>query len=107
MEQKDFYEELREEKEAKRQALMSDKEIAEAEKYLQWYRRAYQDKVNIGVVKTWEDVEKYWEGDFDIGDDETDPAPNTNITNSNVEGKVALMCDQSISIQVDPREPRR
>ena len=102
--QKEYFEELREEKEAKRKALMSDKELKEAEKYIQWYRRAYQNKVNLGVTKKWEDINKYWEGDFEYEDD-TDPAPNTNITNSNVEGKTALLCDQNISMQVDPREP--
>ena len=93
-----------EEKRAKRATMMSEKEIKEAEQFLVWYRRAYQDKVNLGVTKKWEDINKYWEGDFDY-DDETDPAPNTNITNSNVEGKTALLCDQTIAIQVDPREP--
>ena len=51
----------------------------------------------------WEDVEKYWEGDFEYEDDQA--APNTNITNSNVEGKTALLCDQNIAVQVNPREP--
>ena len=102
--QKDYYEELREQKEARRRALMSDTELKEAERYLQWYRKAYQDKVNLGVTKKWEDISKYWEGDFEYEDD-TAPAPNTNITNSNVEGKTALLCDQNISMQVDPREP--
>lgn len=102
--QKDSYEELREQKEARRRALMSDTELKEAERYLQWYRKAYQDKVNLGVTKKWEDISKYWEGDFEYEDD-TAPAPNTNITNSNVEGKTALLCDQNISMQVDPREP--
>lgn len=102
--QKDSYEELREHKEARRRALMSDTELKEAERYLQWYRKAYQDKVNLGVTKKWEDISKYWEGDFEYEDD-TAPAPNTNITNSNVEGKTALLCDQNISMQVDPREP--
>lgn len=104
-EQKDYFEELREEKEAKRKALMSETELKEAEKYLQWYRKAHQDKVNLGVTKKWEDINKYWEGDFEYPEDDTSPAPNTNITNSNVEGKTALLCDQNISIQVDPREP--
>lgn len=103
--QPDYFEELRKEKEAKRRALMTDSEIKEAEKFLQWYRRAYEDKVNLGVVKKWEDVNKYWEGDFELPDDETDPAPNTNITNSNVEGKTALLCDQNLAVQVNPREP--
>ena len=101
----DYFEELRKEKEGKRQALMTDTELKEAEKFLTWYRRAYEDKVNLGVVKKWEDINKYWEGDFEIPEDETDPAPNTNITNSNIEGKTALLCDQNLAIQVDPREP--
>ena len=103
--QEDYFEELRKEKESKRQALMSDTELKEAEKFLTWYRRAYEDKVNLGVIKKWEDINKYWEGDFELSEDESDPAPNTNITNSNVEGKTALLCDQNIAIQVDPREP--
>ena len=103
--QEDYFEEIRKDKEAKRQALMSATELKEAEKFLMWYRRAYQDKVNLGVVKKWEDINKYWEGDFELPEDETDPAPNTNITNSNIEGKTALLCDQNLAIQVDPREP--
>lgn len=103
--QEDYFEELRKEKESKRQALMNDTELKEAEKFLTWYRRAYEDKENLGVIKKWEDINKYWEGDFELPEDESDPAPNTNITNSNVEGKTALLCDQNLAIQVDPREP--
>ena len=57
----DYFEELRKEKEGKRQVLMTDTELKEAEKFLTWYRRAYEDKVNLGVVKKWEDINKYWE----------------------------------------------
>ena len=98
------YKELIEEKTAKRYSIMSDKQIKLAEQYLVWYRRSYEDKQRLGLIEKWEDVEKYWEGEFEY-DDENDPAPNTNITNSNVEGKTALLCDQTIAIQVDPREP--
>ena len=98
------YEEMMEEKKARKQALMSDKEIEMTEQYLLWYRRGYEDKQRLGLIEKWKDVEKYWEGEFEY-DDENDPAPNTNITNSNVEGKTALLCDQTIAIQVDPREP--
>ncbi len=98
------YDKMIREKTEKRKAIMSDKEIELAEQYLVWYRRAYEDKQRLGLMKKWEDTEKYWEGEFEY-DDEDDPAPNTNITNSNVEGKTALLCDQNISIQVDPREP--
>lgn len=98
------YDEMIEEKKARKQALMSDKEIELTEQYLLWYRRGYEDKQRLGLIEKWKDVEKYWEGEFEY-DDENDPAPNTNITNSNVEGKTALLCDQTIAIQVDPREP--
>lgn len=90
------------EKEVKRKNLMSEKEIKEADQFLLWYRRAYNDKQRVGVLDKWKDVEKYWEGDFVYEDEQT--APNTNIVNSNVEGKAALMCDQNIAVQVEPRE---
>lgn len=104
MENLDNYEELIREKTAKKQAIMSEKQIELADQYLIWYRRAYQDKQRLGLIEKWQDTEKYWEGEFEY-DDEDDPAPNTNITNSSVEGKTALLCDQTIAIQVDPREP--
>lgn len=97
------YQEMMNEKAVKRKALMNESEIKEAEQFLVWYRRAYQDKQRVGVVDKWKDVEKYWEGDFEYEDDQT--APNTNITNSNVEGRTALLCDQNIAVQINPREP--
>lgn len=100
----DKLEEYIQEKRDKRRQIMSDKEIEEAEKFLMWYRRAYNDKQRLGLNKKWEDINNYWEGDFEQGDDE-ELAPNTNIVNSNVEGKTSLLCDQTIGIQVDPREP--
>lgn len=104
IEQANEYDEIVKQKRAKRTALMSEKEIEEAEQFLIWYRRAYEDKQRLGLMKKWDDIAKYWEGDFDYSD-EDDPAPNTNITNANIEGKTALLCDQSLAIQVDPREP--
>ena len=98
------YDELIKEKTAKKQAIMNEKQIKLADQYLMWYRRAYSDKQRLGLQEKWQDTEKYWEGEFEY-DDEDDPAPNTNITNSSVEGKTALLCDQTIAIQVDPREP--
>lgn len=97
------YEKMIEEKTLKKLSIMSDSEIKESEQFLLWYRRAYDDKKRVGVVDKWKDVEKYWEGDFEYEDDQT--APNTNITNSNVEGKTALLCDQNIAVQINPREP--
>lgn len=99
------YAEMLKEKDARKRSLMSEKEIAEAEQFLEWYRRSYQDKCRLNLPNRWEDVDKYWEGDLEEPEDEADPASNTNITNSHVEGVTTLLCDQSISIQVDPREP--
>lgn len=104
IEQANEYDEIVKQKRAKRATLMSEKEIEEAEQFIMWYRRAYEDKQRLGLMKKWDDIAKYWEGDFDYSD-EDDPAPNTNITNANVEGKTALLCDQTLAIQVDPREP--
>lgn len=104
IEQANEYDEIVKQKRAKRAAIMSESEIEEAEQFIIWYRRAYEDKQRLGLMKKWDDIAKYWEGDFDY-DDEDDPAPNTNITNANVEGKTALLCDQTLAIQVDPREP--
>ena len=77
------YQELIREKEVKKQSIMSEKQIELAEQYLVWYRRAYQDKQRLGLIEKWQETEKYWEGEFEY-DDEDDPAPNTNITNSSV-----------------------
>lgn len=101
--EENYYEELIKEKTAKKESLMDKSEIAEAEQFLVWYRRAYEDKQRLGVTDKWKDVEKYWEGDFEYEDDQA--IPNTNITNSNVEGRTALLCDQNIAVQVNPREP--
>lgn len=95
-----------EEKARKKRMLMSEGEIQEADKFLEWYRKAHQDKVNRNLFKKWEEIDAYWEGDIDDSPlDDGEPMSNTNITNSNVEGKVALLCDQNIAIQVDAIEP--
>ena len=97
--------EYRQEKESKRQSLMTREQLKEADMFLRWFRRAYEDKENKGLIDKWEEMENYWEGDLDEPIDDNDPCSNTNITNSNVEGKVALLCDQNIAVQVDPIEP--
>lgn len=97
--------ELFEEKRELRSTVMSQKEIAQAEKYLNWYRQAHSDKSSRGLYKKWEEVEAYWEGDLEEPIDDADPCSNTNIVNANVEGKVALLTEQNLAVQVDPIEP--
>lgn len=97
--------EYRQRKEELRQSLMTNDEIKEAETYLRWYRKSYSDKDSRNLISKWEEMEKYWEGDLDEPLNENDPCSNTNITNSNIEGKVALLCDQNLGVQVEPIEP--
>ena len=97
--------EYRQRKEELRQSLMTNDEIKEADTYLRWYRKSYSDKDGRNLISKWEEMEKYWEGELDEPLNENDPCSNTNITNSNVEGKVALLCDQNLGVQVEPIEP--
>lgn len=95
-----------EEKENNKRKIMSNQEIKEADMFLDWYRKGHTDKSNRNLFNKWEEIEHYWEGDIDEAyEDDANFISNTNITNSNVEGKVALLCDQNIAIQVDPIEP--
>lgn len=98
-------EEYKKRKEILRSSLMTEKEIKEADKFVYWYRKAHEDKSNRGLFTRWEEVERYWEGEPDEPLDDNDPCSNTNIVNSNVEGKVALLVEQNLGIQVDPIEP--
>lgn len=88
-----------------RYSIMSEKEIKLADKFLDWYRKAHEDKTNRGLYQKWEIIESYWEGDLEEPIDDSDPCSNTNIVNSNVEGKVALLAEQNLATQVDPIEP--
>lgn len=98
-------EQIREEKEIKRRALMTKEELKEADMFLIWYRRSHADKSNRNLFNKWEEVEKYWEGELNDAIEDSEPDSNTNILNSNVEGKVALLTEQNLAIQVDPIEP--
>lgn len=98
-------EEYKNRKDILKSALMDSEEQKEAEKFITWYRKAHEDKSNRGLFSRWEEVERYWEGNPDEPLDEEDPCSNTNITNTNVEGKVALLVEQNLAVQVDPIEP--
>lgn len=105
MEEEETLEEYKNRKDLLKTSLMSSDEQKEAEKFTQWYMKAHEDKSNRGLFTRWEEVERYWEGNPDEPLDEEDPCSNTNITNTNVEGKVALLVEQNLAVQVDPIEP--
>jgi hypothetical protein len=85
--------------------VMSEEERTLAEKNLDFYRSAHKDKDNRGLFDKWESIDLYWEGDANPPESDTDPASNTNIVNSNIEGQVAYLVEQNIAIEAKPRGP--
>ncbi|MEC0265144.1 portal protein [Paenibacillus anseongense] len=94
----DTYEQLR-------QDLMTEDEIKEANKYIEWFKSSYKDKDRRGLFERWETVDAYWEGEAHQPESDSDPASNTNIINSNVEGQVAYLVEQEIDIMTTGTEP--
>lgn len=85
--------------------VMDDDERNLAQKYLEFYRSAHQDKENRGLFDKWERIDLYWEGEANPPESDTDPASNTNIVNPNIEGQVAYLVEQNIAIEAKPRSP--
>ena len=89
----------------RRLALMSDEQQKLATKIQDWYRAAYRDKDNRGVFEDMEAAEMYWEGDANAPESDYDPASNTNIVNSTIEGMVAYLVQQNLAVEAKPRGP--
>lgn len=89
----------------RRYDIMSEEEIREADKFIDWFRSSWQDKENRGLFEKWESIDLYWEGEANPPESDTDPASNTNIVNANVEGQVAYLVEQNIAIEAKPRGP--
>lgn len=89
----------------RRQDVMNEDEIKEADQFLRWFRSAWQDKENRGLFDKWESIDLYWEGEANPPESDTDPASNTNIVNPNIEGQVAYLVEQNIAIEAKPRGP--
>ncbi len=88
-----------------RAAVMSDEQHKLSEKLLDWYRASYWDKDNRGVFEKMETCDLYWEGDANPPESDTDPASNTNVVNSTIEGQVAYLLEQNIAIEAKARKP--
>lgn len=90
---------------SRRYDVMDEQQVIEADKFLDWFRSAWQDKENRGLFDKWESIDLYWEGEANPPESDTDPASNTNIVNPNVEGQVAYLVEQNIAIEAKPRGP--
>lgn len=76
-----------------------------SEKILNYYASSYACKENLGLFSLWDKIEKYWDGSIRNISDTESPSSNINIVHSNIEGQVALMLEQNISINVQPSSP--
>ena len=74
-------------------------------KYLEYYRRAAEDMQRQGIYDKIKLFDKYWEGSQTEPESESDPASNTNIIHPTVEGQVALLCEQNITVNALPVSP--
>ena len=85
--------------------IMSFEEAERANNYISLYRSAYMAKDNIGILDKDEAVEVYYKGDSNLSQYSNDPGSSTNIIQPMIEGQVALMVGEDISIEAKPREP--
>ncbi|MBO9597122.1 MAG: hypothetical protein J7559_04765, partial [Cohnella sp.] len=85
--------------------LMTDEQQELAEKIQTWYQDAYTEKDQRGIFEKMETADEYWEGDQHPPESDYDPASNTNIVNSTIEGQVAYLVEQNIDIEAKPRGP--
>lgn len=76
-----------------------------ANRYLEFYRRASEDKNTRQIPGLIEKFDKYWEGDINIPESDSDPGSNVNIIHPNVEGQVAMLIEQNIEVLPHPVTP--
>lgn len=88
-----------------RLSVMTQEQIKLADKIMDWYRDAYMEKDDRGIFEKMEAAELYWEGEANPPESDNDPASNTNIVNSTIEGQVAYLVEQNIAIEAKARGP--
>ena len=91
--------------EKQRLDVMSDEQQELAEKIQTWYNDSYRDKDDRDVFDKMETADLYWEGDAHPPESDTDPASNTNVVNSTIEGQVSYLVEQNLAIEAKPRTP--
>jgi len=69
-----------------------------ADKYLEYYGRACEDKNSKKLPQLFKRFDKYWEGDVNHPESESDPGSCVNIIHPNVEGQVSMLTEQNIAV---------
>lgn len=88
-----------------RDKLMGEKEQDLAKRYQEYFRRAVRDKQSQNIPENLIKFERYWEGDVNKPEGSGDPGSNVNIIHPNIEGQVAMLIEQNISINPLPVTP--
>ena len=74
-------------------------------KYLDYYRRAREDMQRQDIFEKFQKYNRYWQGDCVVKKSENHPASNTNIIHPVIEGQVALLTEQNVSVSAVPQSP--
>jgi len=70
-----------------------------SEKYISYYLSA--SKARGDMQNKLALYDRYWEGDVNRAESENDPASSTNIVHSNIEGQVANLVEQNLSVSAE------
>lgn len=89
----------------RREDFMSEDEIAEAGLFVDWFRESWKAKDSIGLFDKWNEVDDAWRGVINAPQYPDDPGSETNIINPHIEGQVALMCKDPVSVYVKATDP--
>lgn len=96
---------IRETYKKRRYEVMTEEQIEDGNKFIDYYKSAWQDKEQRGLFDKWEEIDLYWEGEVNLPESDSDPGSNTNIIHPNVEGQVAMLVEQNIAIMAQPQSP--
>lgn len=83
----------------------SEKNELLALEYMDFYKRARNHMESLDIYGKMKTYDEYWEGDINKPKNESDPGSNTNIIHPMVEGQVAMLVEQNISVQALPVSP--
>ena len=76
-----------------------------AQKYLDFYRRGIEHMQGEKIFEKVKKCHKYWKGEQRTPESDSDPCSNINVIHPMVEGQVALLVEQNISVNALPVTP--
>lgn len=83
----------------------SEEKEALGQKYLNFYRRSVTHMSSEGIFEKIKKCHKAWAGKIRTAESDNDPCSNINVIHPMVEGQVALLVEQNISVTALPVTP--